>query len=57
MFNINEINADLIRCGYTKMAHKNKWTLNENSFALPNTYAQYINHDSEYQYSSIRKMK
>ena len=50
-----ELNKELISCGYTKMANKDKWTLKDNG--LPSTHAQYINHDSEYQYSMIRKLK
>ena len=56
MLDMKDINTHLISCGFTKTAN-NKWTLKESKFALPNTHAQFINHDSEYQYSTIRKLK
>jgi len=52
-----ELYTDMIKCGFVKMPNTSKWVKQENGFALPNTHAQYINHDSKYQYSSIRKLK
>jgi len=52
-----EIYSDLIKCGFIRNPQTNKWTPKENKFALPNTHAQYINYNSEYQYSGIKKLK
>jgi len=50
-----KLQLDLINCGFIKL--NNKWVRKNNTFALPSVYAQYINHDSEYQYSNIQKVK
>ena len=55
--NTLELRTDLIKCGFVKMPNGNKWTKQENNFALPNTHAQFINHESKYQYSQVRKLK
>jgi len=47
----------MVRCGFVKMPNTNKWIKQENVFALPNTHAQFINHESKYQYSNIKKLK
>jgi len=55
--NTLELRTDLIKCGFVKMPNGDKWTRQENNFALPNTHAQFINHESKYQYSQVRKLK
>ena len=51
------IYSDLIKCGFVKMQNKNIWTHATNKYALPCINTQYINHESEYQYSTIRKLR
>jgi len=54
-----DIKAHFKMCGWTEV-QPNKWTLkdiNTEIGNLPSTHAQYFNKESEYQYTSIKKLK
>ena len=59
MINMADIKAHFKMCGWTEV-QPNKWTLkdiNTEIGNLPSTHAQYFNKESEYQYTSIKKLK
>jgi len=59
MVDLKDIRAHFNMCGWKEVS-KNKWapidaqTMNG---TLPNTHAQYIDYESKYQYSSVKKIR
>lgn len=51
------ISIDLQKCGFIQNPNTHKWARKENGFVLPNTHAQYIDYDSKYQYSPVKKLR